>query len=528
MLPTAPEYDVAIVGYGPVGEMAALMLARRGYRVAVVERWTEIYPLPRAVGFDDEIARLFQQEGVLSGVAEITEAARDMYEWRNRDDEVLLRLDWSIPGPAGRSLANMFSQPELQSVLDRHVRRHDRVALHLGWRLDDLQQDEQHVELRIRRGEIAAPGDWTPTEEVRTISARYVIGADGANSTVGGLLGIEHDDLGFRFDWLIIDVKPHEQREWSPLNWQLCDPARPTAIVSGGPGRRRWEFMALEGESMDDLNTTETAWRLLEPWGRTPENTTLERHAVYTFKASWTKEWRRGRVLLAGDAAHLMPPFAGQGMCGGLRDVANLVWKLDLVLSGRSSDALLDTYGTERSPHIQSFVHLSMALGQITCVLDQEAAAERDRRMIAGDGDPAKVLPEGPPPRLGPGALTEQALAGLPMPQGRVTLDGRTGLLDELVAPGFLVLACRAGAVDALVRDPPDVLQDLGFRILAVGERAVDIDGIYGAFFESNRATAVVVRPDNYIYGLAGAADELRALLDRLGRDLRLARASDP
>jgi hypothetical protein len=293
--------------------------------------------------------------------------------------------------------------------------------------------------------------------------------------------------------------------------------------VSGGPGRRRWEFMRLPGESIEELNTAETAWRLLEPWGRTPENTTLERHAVYTFQARWAKEWRKGRVLLAGDAAHLMPPFAGQGMCGGRRDVSNLVWKLDLVMRNLASDALLDTYTTERSPHAQSFIHLSMALGQIICVLEEDAAAERDERMIAGGADPAKVLPSGPPPQLGSGALTEHPLAGTTMPQGRVVLDGRSGLLDEIVPPGFLVLARDNEAAEQLAAaDISDAEALLGLRVVAVGDPSVDVDRVYGSFLAENEADYVVLRPDSYIYGLASGADAARDLLERLRSDLSL------
>ena len=171
------------------------------------------------------------------------------------------------------------------------------------------------------------------------VTAQYVVGCDGANSFVRE--NIEHTitDLGFVSDWLVVDIIPQVEREWTPMNLQVCDPARPTTVVSGGPGRRRWEFMALPGETKEDLNKEEVAWKLLEPWDITPANSILERHAVYTFKAQWVDEWRKGRVILAGDAAHLTPPFMGQGMCAGLRDAKNLAWKLDLILrSGKVND----------------------------------------------------------------------------------------------------------------------------------------------------------------------------------------------
>src|SRR5262249_33963339 len=153
---------------------------------------------------------------------------------------------------------------------------------------------------------------------------------------------------------------------------------RPTTLVSGGPGRRRWEFMRLPGEDVDELNRVDTAWRLLAPWGVHPDNAELERHTVYRFQARWVDTWRKGRVLLAGDAAHQMPPFAGQGMCSGIRDASNLAWKLDLVLAERAPAALLDTYPSERIPHVAAVIDFSMALGKVICIADAAEAAARD------------------------------------------------------------------------------------------------------------------------------------------------------
>ncbi len=213
-----------------------------------------------------------------------------------------------------------------------------------------------------------------------TVRARFVVGCDGANSTVRDLVDVGVTDLGFFYDWLIVDLVLHEPRVFDPINVQICEPSRPTTMVSGGPGRRRWEFMRLPHETVDELDDEAKAWQLLEPWDVTAENATLERHAVYRFQARWADRWRTGNVLLAGDAAHQMPPFAGQGMCSGLRDAANLAWKLDLVLNGTAPVELFDAYELERSENVRAVIDFSMALGKVICITDPDEAAAARRR----------------------------------------------------------------------------------------------------------------------------------------------------
>ena len=293
---------------------------------------TEPYPLPRAVHYDHEVARILQSCGVAERCATVVEPA-EVYEFQNAEGKALVRFGRRGNGPSGWPQSSMFSQPELEAVLFARVDEIPRIEVRRGWAVSDLADDGDHVVVRSAAG---------------SVRARYVVGCDGANSTVRSLTGITMEDQAFFYDWLVVDVVFHEPRVFDPLNVQICDPARPTTVVSGGPGRRRWEFMALPGESVEFLNEEATAWRLLERFDARPDNARLEKHAVYRFQARWVEEWRRGRVLLAGDAAHQTPPFAGQGLCSGLRGAANLAWKLDLVLRDLAPDALLDAYGLER------------------------------------------------------------------------------------------------------------------------------------------------------------------------------------
>lgn len=386
-----------------------------------------------------------------------------------------------------------------------------------GWEAVDIDQDATSVRLTVAE----SAGD-TPLMRDgvrRHLQAAYLIGCDGANSFVRSRMGTSMTDLGFHYDWLVVDVIPRDRdRVWSPRNLQACDPARPSTVVSGGPGRRRWEFMRLPGESMAELNRPETAWKFLEPWDMHPGNATLERHTVYTFQARWADSWRAGRLLLAGDAAHQMPPFAGQGMCSGIRDLANLTWKLDLVMSGRAGADLLDTYTVERSQHLQHAIRASMYLGRIICEPDPVAAEERDARLLAEQSDPDAFVPHRP---LTVGLLACDA-TGAPVgpagelgPQGRVRHRIRTGLFDQAVGTGFTLLATRDSR-EVLDEDALAWCERIGIRLLRVTDDqaahgpadVIDVDGTYLRYLARTGRQALLLRPDHYVFGGAvGMAD---------------------
>ncbi|MEU8132295.1 bifunctional 3-(3-hydroxy-phenyl)propionate/3-hydroxycinnamic acid hydroxylase [Streptodolium elevatio] len=540
------DCDVAVVGYGPVGQALAIRLAGLGHRVTVVERRTTPYLLPRAVHFDDEIARFLGEMELGPRLADVSEPAVD-YDWRNAAGETLLHFDWSGFGPSGWPTANMFSQPALEAVLTAKAESLPGVTVLRGHQAVALTDRGDHAELRVRAA--GADGDRDGSDEL-TLRASYVVGCDGANSFVRDVLGTTVTDLGFHYDWLIVDVIPHEERVWRPFNLQVCDPARPSTAVSGGPGRRRWEFMRLPGETIADLDDAGTAWRLLADWGITADNATLERHTVYTFEARWADTWRSGRLLIAGDAAHLMPPFAGQGMCSGMRDVANLAWKLDLVLSGRSGDALLDTYGSERSAHVRNAIGISVELGNVICLTDPEAAKGRDEYLLGAGGDPETALPPVPPAVLGPGVVRADAhgapvgSAGQPTPQGRVAdAAGRTGLFDQIAGPGF-VIATTVDPRDALTAEARALVQLIGARVvhivpegspLTAAEpvsandstdleilRVADVEGFYLPHMRAVGHEVAIVRPDHYLFGAAASSADLPGLLADLAARLHL------
>jgi 2-polyprenyl-6-methoxyphenol hydroxylase-like FAD-dependent oxidoreductase len=504
--------DVAIVGCGPVGQLLAILLGQRGWRVRVLERWPAPYPLPRAVHYDHEVARILQAAGVSDALSAITEPA-SVYEWRNAAGDVLLRIGRdAATSPSGWPESTMFCQPDLERVLDARLRELPSVSVERGCEVTDLAADGGGVRLAATREGGAAL-------EVR---ARFAVGCDGAGSTVRGRIGAGWQDLGFQFDWLVVDVRPGELRWEGPMNWQLCDPARPTTLVSGGPGRRRFEFMRLPHETQDELSRAETAWKLLAPWNLHPGNAALERHAVYTFGARWADCWRRGRVLLAGDAAHLMPPFAGQGLCSGLRDAANLAWKLDLVLSGRAGQALLDTYESERASHVRAMIDLSVALGRVICVADPEEAAARDRRMIA-DARERGGLVEARLPPLGPGCFAPgDPRARQPFPQARVRAAGRTGRFDDVAGRGFRLVSPRGDPGARLAPDLAVWFASVGGATahVAPGGPIEDLTGGYARWFEQRGVAVALQRPDFAVFGAAETEGGANALVAGLRRAL--------
>ena len=517
--------DVAIIGYGPTGQMLALLLGEKGYRVEVFERWPTLYPQPRAVHYDHEIARVFQGAGIADALTAIV-APGGAYEWRNAAGETLISFDWSEQTVSGWPSSTMFPQPQLEAILDARVKSLPDVTVYQGWGAERVEQTQDGVHLQVRQHVVSSARELVPAEGLLSARARYVVGADGANSFLRQHMNTSITDLGFLFDWLVVDIIPHEQREWTPPNLQVCDPLRPTTVVSGGKGHRRWEFMRLPGESVEELNNAETAWELLAPWDIMPENATLERHALYTFRARWADTWRDGRFFLAGDAAHQTPPFAGQGLCAGVRDAVNLGWKLDLVLSGKAEESLLDTYTSERLPHVQSMIHFAVELGKIICISDPEEAKIRDEGMLAAreaqTGMPQIAFPPGP------GFFREDdPQAGQMFMQREVARDGKRGLFDDLVGTGFRLISMAGDPDRHLSPDDLDFFTSIGGKSVSLSSSAdehagqvIDISGAYSEWFAANNCAVVLVRPDWLIYGsapdLADAVSVVRSLRKQL------------
>jgi len=475
------RYDVIIVGAGPTGAMLGALLGQAGLRTLLTDRASDIYPLPRAAHIDHETVRIFQQVGVVDEIMATSRPA-EQYDFLTADRQVLMRF-LTKGSPSGWPAANMIHQPSVEAALRNRIAELDDVELQTSWTLIDVSTIEDGVHARFE----------TPDGQ-RSVKGRYLVGADGASSRVRSLIGASVEDLQFDEPWLVIDMRVQDPARLPQINLQICDPARPTTCVMMGSGRHRWEFMLRPDESPEQALSDAFISTCLAPWN-VDGAVVLERKAVYRFHALIAEHWRAGPIFLAGDAAHQMPPFAGQGMCAGLRDAANLAWKLRAVLKGEAKDALLDTYEIERRPHVKAIIDLALMMGRTVCILDPKAAAERDVAMLAQRSTAGPdVAGEGFtfPPLAGP-AIFPGPGAGEPFIQP--WREGRRW--DDVAGDGPWLITTEA--VEAMK----------GLRVFNLSDP--DISPFSAAFLSwlaKHNASSVLVRPDRYVFG-AGRAREL-------------------
>ena len=466
----ATETDVVVVGCGPVGVMAALRCAQRGLRVVAIDRTTDIYPLPRAIGMDEETQDLFARAGLL---AELASCSTPLLGADFVDATGVRVVGMEIPagtvGALGHPPTRMFDQPSLE----RHLRTAAVAAgvdLRLGTEVVEIDPTTDRVRVALTDGS--------------SIVCRWAIGADGASSTVRRLLDVRLLDLEFDQTWLVVDTTLLDLELPLPRGArQHCDPARVVTFVPGHDRRRRWEFQLKEHESREQAVEPDFVRSLLDEWG-TPDQLQVDRVAAYRFHGVVAETFRRGPVFLAGDAAHQMPPFNGHGMCSGLRDAENLAWKLATVAAGQAGEALLDTYDSERRPHATSQVAQSVDAGKLIDAI----AYGGERALESGYGRRKD-------PKIEHGAIVPgHRLVGRPAPRPRgdaaIDTTGWTVLLgSDVTAP------------------LPTLWQQLGAAVLRLEPEALDHVG---------PDEVLLVRPDRIVaaggFDLTAAADQLAPL----------------
>lgn len=510
---TSCTYDVAVVGFGPVGAVAAALFGRAGLRVLVVDRACDVYDKPRAVAIDHEIMRIVQGLGLAERVAPLT-APFTLSEHLGADGTLIRRVGMLPPPyPMGWTPTMAFLQPDFERVVRTVVGAMPSVDVRLGTDLVGLRQDEDGVELALRETHGV----------VHARRARYVVGCDGASSTVRPLIGVALEDLGFDEAWLVIDLLVNEAgaRKLPQVSTHFYDPERPALFVACVGDHRRFEMMLLPGEDPRRMEEEARVWGLLARW-IDPADTTLWRRASYRFHALLAGAWRRGRVFLAGDAAHQQPPFLGQGMCQGVRDVFNLSWKLTAVLAGEAPDALLDTYADERRPHVRDLTTTIRQIGRRLCELDAGKARARDAQALAETGGVAPTLVRQqmiPPLRAGllSAAATDGARGTL-FPQPWVLGHDGPALLDDVAGTGWRVVL-GPDARDWRPQAPPS------FRVLhlaATYEAGAwqELDGVVADWMARHGCRAAIVQPDHYVFAAVDRPERLDAELAGLAAAL--------
>lgn len=479
------KVDVAIVGYGPVGATLANLLGVAGLSVAIIERHTGPYSLPRATHIDGEAMRVLQTAGLAQEMA-ATLGVHPRMQFINAQGRLL--IDWSRPtqpGPTGWRDSNRFHQPELEQILRRGLERFAGHVVLSGCELDDIREDESGVVARYTRIADGTVGE---------VNARYIVGCDGANSRVRELMDSSVEVLADPAQWLVVDVLLTEPVPSLPSGTvQYCDPARPITSIECVGGRHRWEIKLMPGDDAATFAKPENVWPKLKPW-LSPEQARIERSVVYTFRAALAERWRRGRLLLAGDAAHQTPPFLGQGLCAGVRDAANLAWKLQWVLKEQASPSLLDSYQQEQAPHVRAFIHEALRIGEIIQVTDPQAAASRDQALVERPQMLTSIRPS-----LGAGLHANWPSPAGALSQQPVLSDGRR--MDDVAGLRFVVLGSRE-ILDGVSRATRELWRRADVLVLPD-------EGT--AYLAQIGCQCVIVRPDRYILAAADSAAQLDA-----------------
>jgi 3-(3-hydroxy-phenyl)propionate hydroxylase len=355
----AETVDVLVIGYGPAGATLAALLGRRGVKTLVLDKNHEVLQMPRAIVLDNEALRILQ----LAGLAEDAFEKIVIPEVRMHSPLLGQFARANTAGCIdGHPKLVTFYQPDLEYAMRDQVCRYESVTSLGGFELENLVEDENCVIASVR----------DPQGQIQVVRARYLVGADGASSRVRSLIGQDFAGQTYSEDWLIVDACKRAPGAIDHVEF-LCDPRRPGPHMPAPGSRERWEFMLHPGESREEMQSPESIAKLISPW-IDPQELQIERKAVYRFHARCCNRFSKGRVFLVGDAAHITPPFVGQGLVAGLRDVANLSWKLAWVLRGWASPAVLDSYDEERRPHAKAMIDMAKMMGRLVMPRNKLAA----------------------------------------------------------------------------------------------------------------------------------------------------------
>jgi len=463
------KYDVVIVGLGPTGGTLANLLALNGFSILILEREKNLYSLPRAVHFDDEIMRVFQTIGITKKFLKDTIVNKGT-KFVNPEGKIL--LDWPRPRTItenGWYPSYRFHQPDLEKNLRIRLRKFKKVSIRQNSEVSKIESGKDKVDLVFKD---------MITNKLHNVSSKYIVGCDGARSTVRTQMGTELDNLGFTQKWVVVDLILKKKKDELPdRTIQYSNPKRPATYCRNVGKRRRWEFAIHDDEDEQEILSDNYIWNFLKPW-LSPKEAHLERKTIYTFQSAIASKWRKGRIFIAGDAAHLMPPFMGQGMCAGIRDVSNLAWKISLCIKNKHNEKFLDTYQTERFSNAREYIETTMRMGEFVNAIGSDKITDN----ISSKPDGTKKM-ESIKPKLGFGL-------------GDKTDRNRGKIFPQLKMKNGKTLDDKFSTLPLVLLSSELKKQKSKSKIPIITEK--EVVGLSNVL-KSYDAKAIVVRPDRFI-----------------------------
>ena len=484
------EFDVTIVGLGPAGGTLANLLAMHGFSILILDREKSFYPLPRAVHFDDEIMRVFQTIGITKEFLKHTIINKGT-KFVNSKDKVI--LDWPRPKKItdnGWYPSYRFHQPDLEKKLRKKLKNYKKVSIEQNSEVKKIINSKNQVD--IIYANISSHKEYI-------VRSKYLVGCDGANSITRKQMKTTMDNLGFTQKWAVVDLILKKKKNNLPdRTIQYSNPKQPATYCRNVGKRRRWEFAIKKNHSDKKVLSESYIWNFLKPWLKKSE-AIIERKTIYTFESAIARKWRKGRVFIAGDAAHLMPPFMGQGMCAGIRDASNLAWKIANCLRNKFNETLLNTYQSERSLNVKEYIETTMRMGEFVNAVESIQITDN----IKSDNKGIKSM-QSIKPKLGKGlGNLKDKNRGKTFPQFKIknnkTLD------NNFSKKGMIVLSSD---VNTKTSKYYSILKAKNFSNVS-------------RYLKNIKSKAILVRPDRFILASARSNKEVNLLLKKYSSILR-------
>ena len=378
------SFDVIIIGYGPTGGTLASLLVKSNLSVLILEKEKNLYPLPRAVHFDDEIMRVFETIGIKEKFKKFTIINKGT-KFVDNTGKVL--LDWPRPREItqnGSYPSYRFHQPDFERVIRNHLKGYKNFLSKQNSNVIKIKNTKNYVEIKVEN---------TETFKQDTLRCKYLVGCDGANSITRKKINSQFDNLGFNQKWAVIDLILKKNKKLPDRTIQYANAKRPATYCRNVGKRRRWEFAIKNNENEKKIVSDHFIWNFLKPWLKSTE-AKIERKAIYTFQSAIAKKWRKERIFLAGDAAHLMPPFMGQGMCAGIRDASNLAWKINHCIKQGHNEKLLNSFQSERFSNVKEYIQTTMKMGEFINAMRSYKIADTVSDQSDGSKSMKSIKPE--------------------------------------------------------------------------------------------------------------------------------------